>query len=533
MKKKVWYIVIGVLVIAIIVAITLFLVFRNNENNNNEEELSLNSELNGMVAVAKRMENDISKIVVLKEDGTRVDITQNSATEYEALDYYNGKIYLQRGKDFYSIDLSQGDGNYKLEKVLTFNMEESDLPKDMYVYDGKIYLNKNKSQIIAYDLATGVSNTITEETEYTEFKMDKENGLIYYCEATPEYSLKEYNISTGETKIIDTNDSELVGDNEYYYQINLYDVSQDGKILYSKYEKEGNERPLKYYLYDTNTGEKEEIEGFQSGTISDGKLYYCASMENEPMYPDYNLRVYENGTVKEITEAQENDYMYFFDLGNGKIQAVMTWGQDTSTSGEQAYLIDKETIQIEETRDKYVLVHVIQNADNKVSSSNTNVQDDNVLSNNTSNNTDTNEEETIITSQIAMQIIGKKWGTEVPNTDSAEDGYSIIGGYSNIKVKDLNGLEYYVFPYYAVSSDGLNRSYVQTIFISIDGKKYKISTNSENLKDGEIITDFNEEGDTEVDIEELESYENTDDSENIENLEDIENDVILEENEEI
>ena len=104
MKKKVWYIVIGVLVIAIIVAITLFLVFRNNENNNNEEELSLNSELNGMVAVAKRMENDISKIVVLKEDGTRVDITQNSATEYEALDYYNGKIYLQRGKDFYSID---------------------------------------------------------------------------------------------------------------------------------------------------------------------------------------------------------------------------------------------------------------------------------------------------------------------------------------------------------------------------------------------------------------------------------------------
>ena len=84
------------------------------------------------------------------------------------------------------------------------------------------------------------------------------------------------------------------------------------------------------------------------------------------MYPNYVLKVNSNGTDTVVMEEQENDFIDFYDLGNGKIQAVMSWGQDITTAGEQAYVIDKETLDIEKTNHRYSLVYLIQEPDKKI-----------------------------------------------------------------------------------------------------------------------------------------------------------------------
>ena len=96
---------------------------QNEENTSQEgETVKLNDELEDVCGFAQQIEDGKYKIVALKEDGTIFDITNFGTTEYETLDYSGGKIYLQKEKDFYEIDLTKGNGNYELNKIFSYNL---------------------------------------------------------------------------------------------------------------------------------------------------------------------------------------------------------------------------------------------------------------------------------------------------------------------------------------------------------------------------------------------------------------------------
>ena len=493
---------IGIICILIILSLVITGCSNNEEVSQNEnsqdvaqEELKLNAELEGICAFAQKNEGDNnSKIVALKEDGTEIDITQLDTKEYQGMDYYGGKLYLQKEKNFYEIDLTKGNGSYEESKIFGYPMESSQSYNRynysyIYVYDGKLYLVKDSKELVEYDLKTKKINTIIKDDniENLDFRIDKENGIIYYIESTPKFYLKSYNIKTKETKQIDEGVSRS---NQYSSRgtnlpIEFVGVGlNQGKILYSKgdFEDDGASG-YKTYLYDIISGGKLELEYITSGIYSDGRVYYAATLDEDIPYPPTCLKVYENTKVTEISEMQENDYTKFFDLGNGKIQAVMTWGQDISTAGEQAYTINKETNEVSEASSNYRLVHIIEDFENV---SKVDYQDN---------------QENRITVEQAEEIIKNKWGIDPDNSDETipeANSYILQGGKLDLTIRDIDGLEYYVFSYSSKvgESEGTyHNTHIQTIFISVDGKKYKIRSLGDNFEDKDVVIQFDEEGD--------------------------------------
>ena len=380
-------------------------------SNTSSEEIKLNNELEGVYAFVQKIEeNNNSKIVALKNDGTEIDITKSEQNEYLRLDYYSGKLYLQKDKNFYEIDLTKGNENYELVKIFGYPMETARTYDRynysyIYVYDGKLYFLKDWKELVEYDLKTKKVNFIVkaDNIENLEFRMDKENGIIYYIESTPKFYLKSYNIKTKETKQIDEGVSRS---NKYSSKGTNLPISfvgvgvNQGKILYSKGNFEDNGGSgYKTYLYDIISGGKLELEYITSGIYSDGKVYYASTVDDDMPYPPTCLKVYENTKVTEISEMQENDYTKFFDLGNGKVQAVMYWGQDISTEGEQAYTIDKKTNEVSMANSNYNIVHLIKDYENV---SKVDYQDN---------------LENKITVEQAEEIIKNKWGIEPDNNN--------------------------------------------------------------------------------------------------------------------
>ena len=106
---------IGIILILLMLCLSITGCGNNEEVNQNEnaqetiqEELKLNSELEDICAFAqKNEEGNNSKIVALKEDGTEIEITKLDSKEYQDFDYYGGKLYLQKEKNFYEIDLTK------------------------------------------------------------------------------------------------------------------------------------------------------------------------------------------------------------------------------------------------------------------------------------------------------------------------------------------------------------------------------------------------------------------------------------------
>lgn len=372
------YLKIGVILLLFVMIFTLTGCGSNNnqttQENQNEESASqekqtvkLNDELEGTCGFAQEVQDNQYKIVTLKEDGTTFDITDFGTIEYETLDYSNGKIYLQNETNFYEIDLTKGNGNYEVNKIFSYNLENPTHYKNMGVYDGKVYFDADQENLVSYDLETGETKTVIETEEIFGIYVNKKNGKIYYTERSPQNYLKEYDIKTGEIKTIDTAESESRGNyGTYYYNVSLCPGNTSEALIYSKEEGVGNDRRTNNYIYKVDTGEKIKIDDlYLSGTYVDGKLYYCAEASEEP-YPYHLLKVLENDNTTTIMEEQENSFIDFFDLGNGKIQTVMNWGQDVSTYGEQAYLIDKETLEVEKIDKRLELVYLIQEADNKI-----------------------------------------------------------------------------------------------------------------------------------------------------------------------
>ena len=336
------------------------------EVSDQAETVQLNDELSDICGFAQEIENNKYKIVALKTTGESIDITNLEATNYETLDYSGGNIYLQRENNFYSIDLTKGNGNYEVTKVFTYDMDYTTYYKQMGVYNGKIYFTNDKENLLAYDIASGKIEKLIDIEEIFNLYVNKVNAKIYYVERSPKYYLKEYDIATKEIKVIDSASNEVMGSRTYYYNIGISNSNPES-IIYSKEEKVGDTRETKHYIYNVENGEKILIDDtFMSGIYVDGKLYYDATSGGDMMYPNYVLKVNSNGTDTVIIEEQENDFIDFYDLGNGKIQAVMNWGQDITTAGEQAYLIDKETLELEKTNQRLDLVYLIQDADSKV-----------------------------------------------------------------------------------------------------------------------------------------------------------------------
>lgn len=463
-------------------------------SNTSSEEIKLNNELEGVYAFVQKIEeNNNSKIVALKNDGTEIDITKSEQNEYLGLDYYSGKLYLQKDKNFYEIDLTKGNENYELVKIFGYPMETARTYDRynysyIYVYDGKLYFLKDWKELVEYDLKTKKVNFIVkaDNIENLEFRMDKENGIIYYIESTPKFYLKSYNIKTKETKQIDEGVSRS---NKYLSKGTNLPISfvgvgvNQGKILYSKGNFEDNGGSgYKTYLYDIISGGKLELEYITSGIYSDGKVYYASTVDDDMPYPPTCLKVYENTKVTEISEMQENDYTKFFDLGNGKVQAVMYWGQDISTEGEQAYTIDKKTNEVSMANSNYNIVHLIKDYENV---SKVDYQDN---------------LENKITVEQAEEIIKNKWSIEPDNNNETipeANSYILQGGKLDLTIRDVDGLEYYVFSYSSKvgeTSGTYHNTHIQTIFISVDGKKYKIRALGDNFEDKDIVTQFDEEG---------------------------------------
>ena len=371
------------LAICIILLLVIMILSLTGCGNNNQEEqgqevqnqgeisdkietVQLNAELSDICGFAQEIENNQYKIVALKTTGESIDITNLEAINYETLDYSGGNIYLQRENNFYSIDLTKGNGNYEVTKVFTYDMDYTTYYKQMGVYNGKIYFTNDKENLLAYDIASGKIEKLIDIEEIFNLYVNKVNAKIYYVERSPKYYLKEYDIATKEIKVIDSASNEVMGSRTYYYNIGISNSNPES-IIYSKEEKVGDTRETKHYIYNVENGEKILIDDtFMSGIYVDGKLYYDATSGGDMMYPNYVLKVNSNGTDTVIIEEQENDFIDFYDLGNGKIQAVMNWGQDITTAGEQAYLIDKETLELEKTNQRLDLVYLIQDADSKV-----------------------------------------------------------------------------------------------------------------------------------------------------------------------
>lgn len=462
----------------------------NKENTNQEEQgenvvqevadtVKLNDELNEVCGFAQEIQGNQYKIVALKTEGEPIDITKLGSTMYETLDYSSGKIYLQKENNFYAIDLTKGNGSYTVEKVFTYDMKYTSYYKQMGVYDGKIYFEEYQGPLYAYDIATGKTETIIDTEEIVHFYVNKINGKIYYVERNPGCNFKEYDIATKEIKEIDSASNEMIGSRQYYYNIGLLSANAEN-IIYNKEEKIDGVRDTNYYLYNMASGKKTKLDStFMGGIYTDGKLYYEVTSGGDMMYPNYVLKVNSNGTDTVVMEEQKNDFIDFYDLGNGKVQAVMSWGQDITTAGEQAYVIDKETLAVEKANHRYDLVYLIQEPDKKVL------------------NIEQTTNVATITPEQANEIIKQKWRTTTTEEDPSvteETGLTIVGGYSDIKVKDSNGLEYYVFSYYS-RPEGGNLSHIQTMLISVDGKKYKLLFTGPSFQDGDIVTQFDEEGD--------------------------------------
>lgn len=117
----------------------------------------------------------------------------------------------------------------------------------------------------------------------------------------------------------------------------------------------------------------------------------------------------------------------------------------------------------------------------------TNVSSNSNVSSNT--NSSTSEKPSMpnaIGKDEALKLAQNKWGTK-----SEETGYDI--GYSYVAwIKDEQGIEYYVFILRWLVED--HWSFIDTVCISVDGKTYKEIGMPVSYENGEIVKQFDAEG---------------------------------------
>ncbi len=156
---------------------------------------------------------------------------------------YGNKLYYQNyqktsGTSIFSIETDRTNNHEVLRQMVSF----------VDPYGGLIYYGNmdNNHYLYAFDPVTEASGAALEKDVYMPV-MD-ENGWLYYMDPTTNYSLKRYNMSSGEEQTLSTERLEFF--NKYgdfiYYQINsksptlrrmFYDGSNDTVIAEGNYTK--------------------------------------------------------------------------------------------------------------------------------------------------------------------------------------------------------------------------------------------------------------------------------------------------------
>lgn len=342
------------------------------EANHNEQKEIKNDELNDVYAYTIKTDGKgDSFIVALKTDGSELSILNTESTVYNCIDYSYGKLYLQKGTEFYEIDLTKGNGNYSIESIYKITSDEDWQNKQMIVYDGVLYFNKGNKQIVGYNLTTKEENVIG--VGYSvKFDIDKNDGIMYYCTS----------VSTVGTEVFGTYDLKSKEKKELIKEkiekgrgtrMILGSATDNGVILYTTdgYENIG-------YEYNIETNEKTKIDSSLYGETDfyqNGKLYFVKSHEKQ-LYVEYSLELYENGQITKLCDFGEEHINNISLLNNGKIQIVVNGGQDISTAYTKTYLVDSNTYQKNVTYTTYSdLSYVVEGSDthtDEVSAENTN-----------------------------------------------------------------------------------------------------------------------------------------------------------------
>lgn len=467
----------------------------NNENNTTVEEqnkeenvlsVELNPELEGVYAFANRTEEGKASTVALKKDGSEVTLVEHNLeegkqVEYEALDYSFGKLYLQKGTEFFSIDLTKGDGNYQLESIYKVSSEPDWIPKIMYVYDGILYYNRGNQLIEGYDLETKQ----TKEIEYNgdidgRFVVDKKRGYIYYTKSPVKIFRQDwggvlgtYNIATGEKTELKKAEYKKSTDNNTEAGKRFYmgPVTDNGFIYYERVqgnygvdEASGYEITSKTtgYEYNVTTGEEtkidEDMDEYGEGSISfydNGKLYYATHKDLGPSSTESSLKVYENGETKEIIEpTPDSNIDEIYVLANGDIQAEIDGNNyDAYDSYVDTYLINKDTFERNKTNVTYRnMAYIVEGSDTH-----------------TENKTEGNEE-----GVIKKEDLVGEW--RATTTDSLEFGISFVLG------SQLNDNNSVIFNEDGTYSMGMSFEYNQAGNYEIEGNKVKLLNNQRTDK---------------------------------------------------
>ena len=482
--------------LAIMIIIMLFTLVgcgNNSENNvteqqNEQEEttsnVKLNPELEGVYAFANKTEEGKASTVALKNDGSEVtlvnhNLEEGKQVEYEALDYSYGKLYLQKGTEFFSIDLTKGDRNYQVESVYKISSEPDWTPKIMYVYDGVIYYNRANELVEGYDLEKQELKEVTSIGDIDgRFVVDKKRGYIYYSTSPVRIfrdnwggTLGTYNIATGEDKEIEKAEFKSIDDTaktgKRFY---VGPVTDNGFIYYEKVEGNyGVDEASGYtftsktigYEYNVTTGEKTKIDEYMDeygdGNISfydNGKLYYATNKDLGPSSTESSLKVYENGEIKEIIEpTQDSNIDEIYVLANGDIQAEIDGNNyDTYEAYVDTYIINKDTFEKSKTNVTYRNISYIVEGSDK----------------------HTESEETSAEGVIKKEDLVGEWRAKT--TDSLEFGISFVLGS---QLTDNNSV---VFNEDGTYSMGMSFEYNQAGNYEIEGNKVKLLNNQRTDK---------------------------------------------------
>ena len=485
----------NIMMVIFIMLFTLTGCGNSNENNTTVDEKSqegtlltadINPELEGVYAFANKTEEGKASTVALKEDGSEVTLVEHNLeegkqVEYEALDYSFGKLYLQKGTEFFSIDLNQGDGNYQVESIYNVSAEADWDNKMMYVYDGVIYYNRANERLEGYDIETKQIKEIDYIGDIDgRFVLDKKRGYIYYTKSPVKIfrqdwggTLGTYNIATGEKTELKKSEYKKSTDNSTEAGKRFYvgPVTDNGFIYYERLEgnygvdeASGYEFTSKTtgYEYNVTTGEETKIDEYMDeyglGNISfydNGKLYYATNRDLGPSSTESSLKVYENGEIKEIIEATpDSNIDEIYVLANGDIQAEIDGNNyDTYESYVDTYIINKDTFERNKTNVTYRnMAYILEGSDT-----------------NTENETEEKEE-----GIIAKEDLVGEW--RATTTDSLEFGISFVLGSQLTQNNSI------VFNEDGTYSMGMSFEYNQAGNYEIEGNKVKLLNNQRTDK---------------------------------------------------
>ncbi len=283
-----------------VVAIVVFMIFafmggfvaykkamkENNKSVDNGSELNkteslINSDLADAVLFAKK---DNTKLVAIKSNGEEKLIYDFSDAFYYDYDQSENVIYLflmnNNEKSLASIDLNNGNGDYKLETIKKIDLSDSQLGFNMSepAYIAKIGKNIYFSirELYKYDIEAKSYETMNISSEKRVMWLFKhENSLIY-------------NIGSG-IYALDTLTNKSVNILSNAGHAYVY----NDKLVYRNYDDSS------YYLYDFVSGEKQKITNFV-GTDTVDKEYVIPFADGIYSFSGLSLYRYKDNNIEKV-----------------------------------------------------------------------------------------------------------------------------------------------------------------------------------------------------------------------------------------